>query len=72
MDLRQGHGGVLRAGRPDLHRRTEDQAIPIAAQDQFIAEANRLTPPNRYDVKTLRSSQSLFISRPRELLQLFV
>lgn len=53
-------------------RCTEDQAIPIAAQDQFIAEADALTPGNRYTVKTLRSSHSPFISMPAELARLLV
>ncbi|MBC7940581.1 MAG: alpha/beta fold hydrolase [Chitinophagaceae bacterium] len=51
-------------------RCTEDQAIPIAAQDQFIAEADALVPRNRYTVRTLRASHSPFLSRPAELARL--
>jgi len=51
-------------------RCTADQAIPIAAQDQFIAEANALTPRNRYTVRTLHTSHSPFISAPDELAKL--
>lgn len=51
-------------------RCTEDQAIPLAAQDQFIAEANALTPANRTTVRTLRSSHSPFIAMPDELTRL--
>lgn len=51
-------------------RCTEDQAIPIAAQDQFIAEADTLTPGNRYEVRTLKSSHSPFVSMPGPLAKL--
>jgi len=51
-------------------RCTEDQAIPIAAQDRFIAEADAFTPNNRTTVKTLRSSHSPFISQPAALVAL--
>ena len=53
-------------------RCSEDQAIPLAAQDQFIAEADALTPRNRYTVRTLKASHSPFISMPRELAQLLI
>lgn len=45
-------------------RCTEDQAIPVAAQDLFIAEADALTPANLTDVRTLAASHSPFISMP--------
>lgn len=53
-------------------RCTEDQAIPIAMQDRFIAEANLLTGRGRrrFDVKTLESSHSPFVSQPRELTEI--
>jgi pimeloyl-ACP methyl ester carboxylesterase len=51
-------------------RCAEDQAIPLAAQDQFITEADALTPANRTTVRTLRSSHSPFLSVPDELAQL--
>lgn len=51
-------------------RCTNDQAIPIAAQDQFIAEADSLTPRNRYTVRTLNASHSPFISMPAQVAKL--
>lgn len=51
-------------------RCTQDQAIPLAAQDQFIAEADALTPRNRYIVRTLDASHSPFISMPAQLARL--
>lgn len=51
-------------------RCSDDQAIPIAAQDQFIAEANALTPRNRYAVRTLKASHSPFLSMPAQLAKL--
>jgi len=53
-------------------RCTEDQAIPIAAQDHFIAEADALVPGRRMLVRTLRASHSPFISMPEELTGLLV
>ena len=35
-------------------RHTADRMIPIALQDRMIAEADRLTPHNRFDVHTRR------------------
>lgn len=51
-------------------RCTDDQAIPVAAQDLFIAEADALTPGNPYEVRSLASSHSAFISVPDELAAL--
>lgn len=34
-------------------RRTADRLIPVALQDRMIAEADRLTPRNRFDVHTV-------------------
>ncbi|SAK98748.1 esterase [Caballeronia temeraria] len=53
-------------------RCTRDNAIPLAAQDQMIAEANRLTPYNPFRVETLDSSHSSFLSRPAELADLLL
>lgn len=36
-------------------RHTEDRMIPIALQDRMIAEADRLTPDNRFDVHTIEA-----------------
>lgn len=53
-------------------RCTQDQALPIAAQDQFIAEADALVPASRYTVRTLDTSHSPFISAPAELARLLI
>ncbi len=47
-----------------------DDALPIAAQDQFIAEADALTPNNRYLVHTMNSDHSPFITQPAVLAKL--
>ncbi|WP_440902372.1 alpha/beta fold hydrolase [Actinosynnema sp.] len=36
-------------------RHTEDRMIPLALQDRMIAEADRATPRNRFDVRTVRA-----------------
>jgi pimeloyl-ACP methyl ester carboxylesterase len=48
-------------------RCTNDNAIPLAGQDQMIAEGDRLTPRNPYTVKTIDSSHSAFLSHPEEV-----
>ncbi|GAA4920015.1 alpha/beta hydrolase family protein [Stackebrandtia albiflava] len=48
-------------------RLTEDRSLPIAMQDRLIAEADALTPGNRYDVHTLHTSHTGFLLRPEEL-----
>ena len=70
-----GGKATVTAGRCGRVPRTyircpEDQAIPLAAQDQFIAEANALTPANRTTVRTLRNSHLPFIAMPHELARL--
>ncbi|MQA09673.1 MAG: alpha/beta fold hydrolase [Pseudonocardiaceae bacterium] len=37
-------------------RHTEDLMIPIALQDRMITEADALTPDNRFDVRSVRTS----------------
>ncbi|BEU21200.1 alpha/beta fold hydrolase [Paraburkholderia terrae] len=44
-----------------------DHAIPLAGQDQMIAEGNELTPHNRFTVKTLDSSHSAFLAHPGDV-----
>ncbi|WP_395065399.1 alpha/beta hydrolase [Paraburkholderia silvatlantica] len=44
-----------------------DQAIPLAGQDQMIAEGDKLTPRNPFMVKTLESSHSAFLAHPEEV-----
>jgi pimeloyl-ACP methyl ester carboxylesterase len=48
-------------------RATHDQTVPLALQDRMIAEADELTPGNRFDVRTLPSSHSSFASMPDRL-----
>lgn len=48
-------------------RCTLDNAIPIALQDRFIAEADAITPGNKFDRHTLVASHSPFASMPSEL-----
>jgi pimeloyl-ACP methyl ester carboxylesterase len=48
-------------------RTTEDRTVPLALQDRMIAEADALTPDNRFDVRSLPSSHSPFASMPDRL-----
>jgi pimeloyl-ACP methyl ester carboxylesterase len=48
-------------------RTAKDNTVPPALQDRMIAEADALTPDNRFDVHTLDSSHSAFASMPGEL-----
>jgi hypothetical protein len=47
-------------------RLTADRSIPIALQDRFIAEADALTPGNRFDVRSLDVSHAAVLVRPGE------
>lgn len=49
-------------------RCTDDHIIPIAGQDQMIAEADKFTPRNVFTQKTLSTSHSAFLSRPAEVV----
>jgi len=51
-------------------RTTEDRTVPLALQDRMIAEADGLTPDNRFDVHSLPSSHSPFASMPDRLAAL--
>jgi len=48
-------------------RTTEDRTVPLALQDRMIAEADAVTPGNRFETRTLASSHSAFASVPEEL-----
>jgi pimeloyl-ACP methyl ester carboxylesterase len=48
-------------------RTTQDHTVPLALQDRMIAEADALTPSNRFDVRSLPSSHSPFASMPDRL-----
>ncbi len=49
-------------------RLTEDQAMPLALQDRFIAEADALTPANLFDVHSVASSHLRFQLHPAEIV----
>jgi pimeloyl-ACP methyl ester carboxylesterase len=51
-------------------RTAQDRTVPPALQDRMIAEADELTPGNRFDVHTLDSGHSAFASVPDELADL--
>ncbi|MEU5909173.1 hypothetical protein [Micromonospora sp. NPDC047527] len=40
--------------------------MPIALQDRFIADADALTPGNRFDVRSLDVSHAAVLVRPGE------
>ncbi len=53
-------------------RCTNDNAIPLAGQDQMIAEGDELTPRNRYIQKCIDSSHSVFLSHADEVTQVLL
>jgi pimeloyl-ACP methyl ester carboxylesterase len=53
-------------------RCTNDHAIPLAGQDQMIAEGDRLTPRNPFMLRTLDTSHSSFLSNPEELARVLL
>jgi pimeloyl-ACP methyl ester carboxylesterase len=48
-------------------RLTGDRSLPVAMQDRLIAEADALTPDNRYDVHTLDTTHVGFLLRAPEV-----
>lgn len=53
-------------------RCTADRALPITAQDNWIAQADALTPGNRFVQKSLPTSHSPFFSAPADLVAALV
>jgi pimeloyl-ACP methyl ester carboxylesterase len=51
-------------------RLTGDRSLPVALQDRFIAEADALTPDNRFDVRSIDSGHLRFQLHPRELVEI--
>jgi pimeloyl-ACP methyl ester carboxylesterase len=51
-------------------RLTEDRAMPPAAQDRYVTEADSLTPDNPFEVHSIRSSHTGFFVRPHELVDI--
>lgn len=48
-------------------RTLNDRACPLAVQDAYIEEGDALTPENRWDVRSVESSHSGFLSFPTEV-----
>lgn len=53
-------------------RLTRDMSLPIAMQDRLIAEADQLTPHNRFRVHSLESSHAGFIYRSEQVAELLL
>jgi pimeloyl-ACP methyl ester carboxylesterase len=51
-------------------RHTADRMIPIALQDRMIAEADRLTPDNRFDVYTVDAGHAATADQIRQIIDL--
>jgi pimeloyl-ACP methyl ester carboxylesterase len=51
-------------------RTADDRAMPPAAQDRYIREADALTPENPFEVHTIKSSHSGFLRRPHEVVDI--
>jgi pimeloyl-ACP methyl ester carboxylesterase len=51
-------------------RLTNDRAMPLAAQDLYISEADRLTPDNPFEVHSMKSSHAGFFRYPREIVDI--
>ena len=51
-------------------RLTEDASMPVALQDRLIAEADKLTPDNPFDVHSLTSSHAGFLVRPGQAAEI--
>jgi pimeloyl-ACP methyl ester carboxylesterase len=50
-------------------RCTQDHTVPLALQDRMIAEADAITPDNKFEVNSLASSHSSFASMPDRLAE---
>lgn len=50
-------------------RTTEDRAMPPAAQDRYITEADALTPDNPFEVYSIHSSHTGFFRHPTEIVE---
>ncbi|WP_332888599.1 alpha/beta fold hydrolase [Actinophytocola xanthii] len=51
-------------------RHTADRMIPLALQDRMIAEADRLTPRNRFDVHTVAAPHAATSEQFREIVDI--
>lgn len=47
-------------------RTRQDRVLPLAVQDRMIAEADALSPANRFDVHTIDAGHLVPIIRPAE------
>ncbi|MEU0882031.1 alpha/beta hydrolase [Lentzea sp. NPDC005914] len=51
-------------------RHTADRMIPLALQDRMIAEADRLTPHNRFDVHTVNAGHAATTEQFRQIVEI--
>lgn len=51
-------------------RAVHDKAMPLAAQDRYIKEADTLTPANPFEVHSINSGHVDFMKRPDEVVDL--
>jgi pimeloyl-ACP methyl ester carboxylesterase len=51
-------------------RHTADRMIPLALQDRMIAEADRLTPHNRFDVHTVHAGHAATAQQFQEIVEI--
>ncbi|MDO0934867.1 alpha/beta hydrolase [Streptomyces sp. DG2A-72] len=51
-------------------RHTEDRMIPLALQDRMIAEADRLTPRNPFDVHTVHAGHTATAEQFRQIVDI--
>jgi pimeloyl-ACP methyl ester carboxylesterase len=58
LDDARGHARTWGRIPRTYIRHTRDRCIPPALQDRMIAEADRLTPHNRFDVRSLPTSRA--------------
>ena len=58
LDEARGHRATWGRIPRTYIRHTEDRCIPPALQDRMIAEADRLTPDNRFDVRSVATSHA--------------
>jgi pimeloyl-ACP methyl ester carboxylesterase len=58
LDDARGHADTWGRVPRTYIRHTEDRVIPPALQDRMIAEADRLTPGNRFDVRSVATTHA--------------
>ncbi|WP_103500294.1 MULTISPECIES: alpha/beta fold hydrolase [unclassified Streptomyces] len=66
----RGHAETWGSIARSYIRLTEDRTLPVAMQDRLIAEADELTPGNRFDVHTLATSHVGFLLQPARVAEI--